>query len=306
MSGNGGGRFRRVIVGVDGRPAARDAIALARLLAAPDGRLVLAHIHAGDLRPSRTASLPFEAIHRDESHLLLESERTASGTDAELASAAAPSVGSGLHQLCEAHDADLLVVGSCARGFGGRVLVGNDTRAALNGAPCAVAVAPLGFAHHPKAIGTIGVGYDGSPESEAALALARSLAARAGAVVQALQVVQMPTSPFARFAASAWNDELEDILQTAHQQLATLNGVQTEAVLGLAGEELAAFGDRVDMLVVGSRGYGPLRRLMFGSTATHLAAHARCPLLVLPRAAVTGRDGEPASGEGPAAAATPD
>ena len=305
MSDIGGGRFRHVMVGVDGRPAARDAIALARLLATPDGQLVFAHVHAGDLRPSRTSSLPFDAIQRDESELLLENERTASGAPAELASIAAPSVGRGLHQLCEAHDADLLVVGSCDRGFGGRVLMGNDTRAALNGAPCAVAVAPLGYAHHPDAISTIGVGYDGSPESGAALALARGLAARTDAAVRALQVVQMPTSPFAGFAADAWSDELEDILQSAHEQLAALDGVESEAVLGLPGEELAAFGDRVDVLVVGSRGYGPLRRLMFGSTATHLADHARCPLLVLPRAATTGPAGAPA-GDGPATPAAPD
>ena len=98
MSDSEGARFRRVIVGVDGRPAARDAIALARLLAATDRPLVLAHVHAGDLRPSRTSSLPFDAIQRDESQLLLEHERTASGVDAELASVAAPSVGSGLHR----------------------------------------------------------------------------------------------------------------------------------------------------------------------------------------------------------------
>jgi nucleotide-binding universal stress UspA family protein len=56
-------------------------------------------------------------------------------------------------------------------------------------------------------------------------------------------------------------------------------------VYGLTGEELAAFGDQVDILVVGSRGYGPIRRLVLGSTAAHLERHARCSLLVLPRSA---------------------
>ena len=60
------------------------------------------------------------------------------------------------------------------------------------------------------------------------------------------------------------------------------------AVYGLAVEELAAAGDRVDLLVVGSRGYGPLRRLVLGSTSDYLERHARCSLLVLPRAADSG------------------
>jgi hypothetical protein len=52
----------------------------------------------------------------------------------------------------------------------------------------------------------------------------------------------------------------------------------------------------VDLLVVGSRGYGPLGRLIHGSTSLQLARSARCPLLVLPKAATaatpTGLDGE--------------
>ena len=54
---------------------------------------------------------------------------------------------------------------------------------------------------------------------------------------------------------------------------------------GLTGEELAAFGDEVQLLVVGSRGYGPMKRLILGSTSDYLERHARCSLLVLPRSA---------------------
>ncbi len=64
-----------------------------------------------------------------------------------------------------------------------------------------------------------------------------------------------------------------------------LAGADGRAVYGLAGEELAAFGDELDILVVGSRGYGPVRRLVLGSTSAYLEHHARCSLLVLPRAA---------------------
>ena len=75
------------------------------------------------------------------------------------------------------------------------------------------------------------------------------------------------------------------------------------AVYGLTGEELAAFGDEVDLLVVGSRGYGPWKRLVLGSTSDYLERHARCSLLVLPRAATqAGAREEPSQSQAAAGA----
>jgi nucleotide-binding universal stress UspA family protein len=275
--------FRHVIVGVDGRPAGRDAIALARILVEPGGHLALGHVH--ELTALRAVSGGFDDAAREASTRLLEREREATAVDAQLISVASSSAGRGLHELVETEDADLLVVGSCARGFAGRVLLGNDTRASLNGASCAVAVAPLGYADQPAAITTVGVGYNGSPESESALALARAIATQHGATVRALDVVQLPTMAYAGYAGAGLGTVLEDLLTDAKAHLAALDGVDGEALLGLASEELAAFAAQVDLLVVGSRGYGPLRRVILGSTSTHLASHARCPLLVLPRLA---------------------
>ena len=115
---------------------------------------------------------------------------TSAGVDAELIDITASSVGRGLHYLSETRAADLLVVGSSAQGLVGRVLVGDITRAALIGAPCAVAVAPMGHASAAAPLAKIGVGYDGTPESEEALALARELAALHGAAVSAMTVVE--------------------------------------------------------------------------------------------------------------------
>jgi nucleotide-binding universal stress UspA family protein len=39
----------------------------------------------------------------------------------------------------------------------------------------------------------------------------------------------------------------------------------------------------VDLMVVGSRGHGALRRTLLGSTARRLVSGARSPLLVVPR-----------------------
>ena len=44
---------------------------------------------------------------------------------------------------------------------------------------------------------------------------------------------------------------------------------------------------RLDLLICGSRGYGPVRSLLLGGVTSELAHTARCPLLVVPRALAT-------------------
>jgi nucleotide-binding universal stress UspA family protein len=56
-----------------------------------------------------------------------------------------------------------------------------------------------------------------------------------------------------------------------------------DAAPGLAHKELAQLTHEVDLLIVGSRGGGRLRRQLHGSTSTRLVREAACPVLVLPR-----------------------
>jgi nucleotide-binding universal stress UspA family protein len=266
--------FKNVLVGVDGRPTGRDAIALASQLLDPDGKLTLAYVRSGEV-----------AEDLEDSNKLLVRERIEADVKAELLSVVSASPGRGLHQQAEKQGADLLVVGSCRHGALGRAMLGDDTRAALNGAPCAVAIASVGYAEHREPIAKVGVGYNGSPESDAALAVARALAAPTGATVHALEVVSIPSLAYGGLMAPAIGESIDALLQEASSRMEQLSDVEGRAVYGLTGEELAAFGDEVDILVVGSRGYGPMRRLVLGTTSDYLERHARCPLLVLPRVA---------------------
>jgi nucleotide-binding universal stress UspA family protein len=279
--------FENVLVGVDGRPNGRDAIVLATQLAGPGARLTLAHVRGGGLDPAHVLARDAATKERESSEELLERERATGAVSAELASLAAPSPGRGLHLQAEREGADLLVVGSSHRGSLGRVMLSDHARAALNGAPCAVAIASLGLAEHPTPIARVGVAFDGSPESEAALAAARALAAPTRATLNALRVVPILAYSYGGLAAGAVQESIDFMLEQAESSLAELPEVEGRAVYGLTGEELAAFGDEVDVLVVGSRSYGPLRRLMFGSTSEYLERHARCSLVVLPRSAIS-------------------
>ncbi|MGA3360906.1 MAG: universal stress protein [Solirubrobacteraceae bacterium] len=284
--------FANVIVGVDGSQSGREAVKLAFALAPEGGRITLAHVYGGAQLPGEgTQRRSTREGARERSQLLLQGERDATGVDAELISWCASSVGRGLHTLAEREGGDLLVVGSHRRGLAGRVLVGENTRASLNGAPCAVAVAPSGYVARSGGFLRIGVGYDFSPESRAALAVARALAARDAAKLRALHVMSVAAWGVLAPLPANWGDIVENDRRAAETKLSALEGVDATAVYGVASEELAAFGDRVDLLVVGSRSYGPLRRLLFGSTSSALARHARCALLVLPRTAASAGPG---------------
>jgi nucleotide-binding universal stress UspA family protein len=287
--------FRNVLVGVDGSPNGRDAVALATRLLAEGGRLTLVHVYPGRLHPLRAIAPGLQADERRSSEALLEQERASTAVRAELLSAMGHSPGATLHGQAEELEGDLIVVGSSRRGLLGRAMLGDETRRALNGAPCAVAVAATGYAERPVPLARIGVGYNESPESRAALAAARELAAATRARVEALEVISIPT--YAYTGVPAIGEEIDMVLKDADERMRALPDVEGRAVYGLTGEELAAFGDGLDLLVVGSRSYGPWRRLVLGSTSDYLGRSARCSLLVLPRAATVAAAGEGAAGQ---------
>jgi nucleotide-binding universal stress UspA family protein len=154
----------------------------------------------------------------------------------------------------------------------------------LNGSPCAVAVAPAGYSDYSANIRRIGVGYDGSVESEHALEVARGLAAANDAELSACTAVSVPLSRFGP-GALPLSDAIDTLLDNARERIAALGGVAPHAVYGATVEVLAGYSASLDLLAVGSGAYGPIGRLVHGSTSDELARTARCALLVLPRSA---------------------
>jgi nucleotide-binding universal stress UspA family protein len=87
------------------------------------------------------------------------------------------------------------------------------------------------------------------------------------ATVHALEVVSIPTYAFFGMSPPLLGETVDAMLREASARMGQLPGVEAPAVYGLVGEELAQFGDAVDILVVGSRSYRPVRRLVLGSTS---------------------------------------
>jgi nucleotide-binding universal stress UspA family protein len=278
--------FQDVVVGVDGDEGGRDAIVLAAALSRDGGQLTLAHISRDEPLSWRGWSVDKDNAERARARDLLRKAADEAGIEARFRVHYAAGVGRGLHEVAEARGADLLVIGSTRRGLLGRVLTTDDTRAALNGAPCAVAIAPAGYHHQPAAMREIGVGYDGSPESKHALGVARTLATERHSRLSAFEAVSFPSYLFTA-PVPADDTTFQELVDAARERVASIDGVEPHAAYGDAAEELALYSASLDLLVIGSRSYGPMGRLVHGSTAQELARMARCPLLVLTRAART-------------------
>jgi nucleotide-binding universal stress UspA family protein len=140
-------------------------------------------------------------------------------------------------------------------------------------------------------------GVDGSPDSQAALAVAVELAARLQLRLIMACVVEPNHAP-ASYAGAASVGALSPPLpprtefeeEAAGGLLAELGatmGVEQadrRVVVGYAAERLADLADDegADMLVVGSRGRGAFKAALLGSVSTSLIGVARCPVLVVP------------------------
>ena len=293
--------LRKVLVGVDGTPSARDAVVLARALAAgDDSDVLLVGAYTDPLLPFPPGLRRDLQLGRDVERLLLE-------VRGELAPSARTHVKADLspgRALCHAiaHErADLLVLGASRRVGDGRAGVGRTGRQALHGAGCAVALAAHGIADGPYALREVVVGVDRSAEAQAALALACSLADAAGARLTAVAVVDDRLPATVAPAGMAielvqWDELVESHRAQTERLLAELAerapAVTTELRVGEPAEELAAAAAAdADLLVIGSRRWGPLSRLVVGSTGEELVREAPCSLLLVPRP-----DEEPAAG----------
>jgi nucleotide-binding universal stress UspA family protein len=287
----------KIIVGVDESEASNDAIALSSSLARITGaELMLVNVFPYESRPSRAANAAFEAYLRKDSHELLERLRTNLDGTVEVRAVANHSPAHGLHDLAEAEDAALIVVGSTHTGRAGRVLPGSTAERLLHGSPCPIAVPPKGYTQRPgDEPGVIGCAYDGSQSAQHALETAHRIAAATGARLRVIRAFQpltydgVPPGSVAMGGRSAYNDSLQErASEELEAAVAKIEGEpRAEAffAVGTPAKILAETSEQLDLLVVGSRGYGPLHSVVVGGVAGRVVREAACPVIVLPRKA---------------------
>jgi nucleotide-binding universal stress UspA family protein len=289
-----------IIVGYDpqtfDRAPVNFAVAAARFTGAP---LVIASVCAGSaVRDGSAAGRLDEDLAADASGALDEVDREldAEGIAVEFRQIDNTSAARALHEAAEEQDAGLLVVGSTNRGAIGRVLPGSTAERLMHGAPCPIAIVP----HEWEAGGglnTIGVAYVDTDEGREALRGAHALARRTGAKLRVLTAVKAGLSAYGATEATTpvqagkgitdiegeLRTQAENALRRQTEALGDGVPVETDAFVEDPADVLIRVSENLDLIVCGSRGYGPLRAVLLGGVSRRLAADGRCPVIVLPR-----------------------
>ncbi len=274
------------MVGFDGSDGGRDALGLTRALASISGATVV----VAAVLPYGPFPVGFEELEDDAAAkaepLFEEARESLPGIAVESRGFGGGSPAWVMTHLAEEEDIDTIVVGSPHRGAVGRALIGSTAESLLHGAPCAVVAAPRGYAAGaPASIELIAVAYDGTAESKLALHRAEALAGETGAAIRVLTVVSPPVAlPGVAGYTPALPPEPEKILEEATSALDPKLAVDGRCLNGPVATTLAeACEDGVDLLLAGSRRYGPVMRVLLGSVSTQLIHSAPCPVMVVPR-----------------------
>ena len=310
-------RRPRLVVGVDGSPGSRAALAHALTTAARRGgdvEVVSAYpvllswaggapVDAGAVDPVRDDT---EARMRDFVADVRRDPAVAVVPGVgEVPVSFVVSVGPAAQELVDrSRAADLLVVGSRGRGVVRSALLGSVALHCATHASCPVVVV------RPAAVGRpqqsrIVVGIDGSDRSRAALVAAVDEAGRRGADVVAVAAFEqvdhwiglptagIPSAEETRAEVLRGAEQLvREALRTSREPGVPVPHVRIEVMRGAAADLLVEVADEADLLVVGSRGRGALRGLLLGSVALHCAMRATCPVMVV-RPQSHGAAGEP-------------
>jgi nucleotide-binding universal stress UspA family protein len=284
-----------VVIGFDGSDSGEDAIALGlRLARAIGARPLVASVYE-DEAPISPARVDAEWVAAGRTHAreVLEVARRLAG-DAEYRAVGSSSPAHGLHDIADTDDASMIVVGSARHGARRRILPGSTGERLLHGAAHPVAVAPRAVRETPDTpVKTIGCAFIDTPDGQEALSWATRLTTQVGGQLRVVTVAGRHAEVFAPVVRGQAEESYIAAAQARYQAsldaaLATLPAevdATGEVLSGDAVDCLAALDDRdIDVLVTGSRRYGPIRRVLLGGVSARLIRRAAAPVVVVPRA----------------------
>jgi nucleotide-binding universal stress UspA family protein len=191
-----------------------------------------------------------------------------------------------------AEGADLLVVGSRGRGGFAGLLLGSVSLRCLHLETSPVAVVPVAWSTAEPGPGTrrIVVGVDGSDASVYAMQWAYDEAVLRGASIEVVHAFEYPhiISPVGSIVTldpiemRRSSEALLDMM-TSRLSLADADAPHVEriAAVGPAAGALVEIAQGADLLVVGARGMGALKRILLGSVSQQCAHHTPCPIVVV-------------------------
>lgn len=281
------GKYRKILVAVDGSESSRNALLQAFRFAVDekcwitvtsvvppyDGEVEILGVK--DIRAALRK--PCEDALAD-ARKLAEQERALIKTVCEEGEAHERIV-----DLADAENCDLIVMGRRGLRPVERMLVGRITARVIGLSQREVLVVPNNTTVGWK---TIVVATDGSKYSALAADRAIEFARSYGGELKVLSVVDVPTEFYAEAPQA-----VDDLVKKAKEYVATVKqqaeaaGIRAEAFVGEAEAHEAitrlARDEKADMIVLGSHGRTGMRRLLMGSVAEKVIGYAACPVLVV-------------------------
>ncbi len=280
--------MKSLVVGIDESKEALDALKLGRLLAAETG----AALDVVAVLPGGVPGGAFESVdeQREAADYFERMFELAAGqlevefTPHRLIGLSPPA---GLTRSARDTDASAIVIGSSCRGPIGRVLMGDVGARLASGSECPVIAAPRGYSTQPVGVlRRIGVGYNGSPEAGIALSFGEKIAVELDASIRLIGAVPQGR-PGGRIGRTGRDSEqlITEQIEASLADAAEASDLEidVEVQAGDAADCLTKASQDLDLLVLGSRGYGPLLRVMLGGVSLKVMRASACPLVVVPR-----------------------
>ncbi|MEV6236664.1 universal stress protein [Lentzea sp. NPDC051838] len=282
-----------VVVGVDGSEAARDAAIWAAGEAVSRGRvLLLLHVVRwplyADAYSANTASVSGHELQREWADAMLADVREeCRRRHPDVLAEESVALGDPAEVLLEASaDAAVMVLGPRGEGRLSEMFLGSTVMHVVQRCKAPVVVVR---GQDDAAERTVVVGVDGSEASAHALAFAHEYASRRGSRLVAVHAwSDVPLDIVLRERRVDFSATLADARMAVAHSLSrwTRKHPEVPAEIVITSERpadtLVEEAEGAELLVVGSRGRGPVRRALLGSVGHAVVQEAPCPVAVVP------------------------
>ena len=281
------GKYRKILVAIDGSESSRNALLQAFRFAVDEKCWItvtsVAPPYDGEIeilgiKDIRSALRKPCEDSLSEARKLADRERALIKTVIEEGEAHERIV-----DLADAENCDIIIMGRRGLRPVERMLVGRVTARVIGHSQRDVLVVPNGTKVGWK---TIVFATDGSRYSTVAAERAIAFARSYGGELKVLSVVDVPTEFYAEAPQA-----VDDLIQQAKGFVAQVKkqaeaaGIKAETFVGEAEAYQAinklAQEQKADMIVIGSHGRTGLRRLLMGSVAEKAIGYSTCPVLVV-------------------------